>query len=635
MPEVHQQAADIGVAESERPEPVAQLRDPRARELRHRHRDLERQRPDPRGMDIGARIELAVLEEGQQVHRGEVAGRVVKEHVFRARVRAADLAIRRAGVPGIDGVVVLHARIGAGPGRMPDLIPQIACLHGLRHLAVGAPRQRPVRIRAHRLEEGIGHPHRIVRVLPRDREIGVAVPVGIVGPELDRGEALLGVLQNALDVGLGNLRLLRRADGRLEARIDLRIDRIGFRAVPGPDRREDLVEPLLMHLRAGDQRGDLLLLEHLPVDEVLDVRVIHVADHHLRRAPRRAARLDGPRRPVADLQEAHQPRRLAAARKALVGRTQAREVGPGPRAVLEEPRLAGPEIHDPAIVHQIVLHRLDEAGMRLRMLVGAGGLGEFAGLEIDVVMPLPRTIDAVGPVQPGVEPLRRIRRAHLACQHEAHLVVIGLRIGLRGEVAALPAPVGPGPRQPVEDLPRRGLADGALGLRQLGELRLVRDRAPQERRHALLAHLLERRRHAGLAEVLLRQNVGGDLTPRLGHLDVLQREHHRPVRVADLRRCPLEGERAVGFGLRGGETTFDLHLPAPDWSFVDREAALAAPGSGDPIRRPAPPDVVLSIWRTTNRRESHPPVNRFFQQDAQILWLTRSSIPLVAIVNFH
>ena len=514
-------------------------------------------------MHVGPRIELAVLEEGQQVHRGEVAGRVVEEHVFRARVRAADLAIRRAGVPGIDRVVILHARIGTGPGRMADLIPEVPRLHGLRDLAVGAPRQGPVRILAHRTQEGVRHPHRIVRVLARHREIGIAVPVGIVGLERDRGEALLGILQHALDVGLGHLRLLRRAHRHLQARIGLRIDRIGLRPVPGPDRREDVVEPLLVDLRAGHQRGHLLLLEHLPVDEVLDIRVIHVADHHLRRAPRRAARLDGARRPVADLQEAHQPRRLAAARKALIGRAQAREVGPRARAVLEEPRLAGPEIHDAAIVHQIVGDRLDEAGMGLRMLVGGGRLRQLPGLEIDVVMPLPRTVDAVGPVQPGVEPLRGIRRAHLARQHVAHLVVIGLGIRLGREVAALPAPIGPGPGQPVEDLPRRGLADGALGLRQLGELRLVRDRAPQERRHALLAHLLERRRHAGLAEVLLGQNVGGHLAPALGNLDILEREHHRPVRIANLRGGPLEGERAVGFGIRGGETTFDLHFACP------------------------------------------------------------------------
>ena len=98
--------------------------------------------------------------------------------------------------------------------------------------------------------------------------------------------------------------------------------------------------------------------------------------------------------------------------------------------------------------------RLDEAGVRLRVLVGAGRLHQLARLEVDVEVPLPRPVDAVGPVQPGVEPLRRVRRAHLRRQHVAHLVVVGARVGLGREVAALPAPVGPGAGQPVEDLPR-------------------------------------------------------------------------------------------------------------------------------------------------------------------------------------
>ena len=70
---------------------------------------------------------------------------------------------------------------------------------------------------------------------------------------------------------------------------------------------------LLIDLGAGDEVGDLLLLEHLPVDELLDIRMIDVEDHHFRRAARGAARLDGARGAVADLEKAHQAGRLAAA----------------------------------------------------------------------------------------------------------------------------------------------------------------------------------------------------------------------------------------------------------------------------------------------------------------------------------
>ena len=66
--------------------------------------------------------------------------------------------------------------------------------------------------------------------------------------------------------------------------------------------------------------------------------------------------------------------------------------------------------------------------MRLRMLVGGFRLGQDAGERIDVIVTLRRAIDAVGPVQAGVEPLRRIRRAHLVGQHEAQFVEERLRV---------------------------------------------------------------------------------------------------------------------------------------------------------------------------------------------------------------
>src|SRR5690242_14862706 len=62
----------------------------------------------------------------------------------------------------------------------------------------------------------------------------------------------------------------------------------------------------LQQARARDQRRHLLLLDHLPGDELLDVRVVDVADHHLGGAPGRPAGLDGAGGAVADLEEAHQ-----------------------------------------------------------------------------------------------------------------------------------------------------------------------------------------------------------------------------------------------------------------------------------------------------------------------------------------
>ena len=61
-----------------------------------------------------------------------------------------------------------------------------------------------------------------------------------------------------------------------------------------------------------------MLLAHLPFDVILDIGMIDVDDDHLGRAPRRAARFDGARRAVADLEEGHEAGGFAAARELLV-----------------------------------------------------------------------------------------------------------------------------------------------------------------------------------------------------------------------------------------------------------------------------------------------------------------------------
>ena len=80
------------------------------------------------------RFGLAIVEL-QEIQRGEIAGRIVEEHVFRAGIGGADRPRRRAGVPIVDGGVELDAGIGRGPGRMGDLLPELARLQRLRHLA--------------------------------------------------------------------------------------------------------------------------------------------------------------------------------------------------------------------------------------------------------------------------------------------------------------------------------------------------------------------------------------------------------------------------------------------------------------------------------------------------------------------
>src|SRR5207253_10042842 len=97
-------------------------------------------------------------------------------------------------------------------------------------------------------------------------------------------------------------------------------------ARPGVAGAEDGVEVAVEQLRAGDQGGDLLLLDHLPVDELLNIWMIQIENHHLCGAARRPARFNGSRGTVTDLEEAHQSAGLAAARQRLTFATQGGEI---------------------------------------------------------------------------------------------------------------------------------------------------------------------------------------------------------------------------------------------------------------------------------------------------------------------
>ena len=330
----------------------------------------------------------------------------------------------------------------------------------------------------------------------------------------------------------------------------------------------DQVQMAGRELGAGDERGDLLLLDDLPVDKRLDVGVVDVDDHHLGRTPRRAARFDRAGRAVADAQKAHQPGRPSAARQALAIAAQFREVRARARAVFENPRLAHPQIHDPALVDEIVGDRLDKAGVRLRVLVGAGRRRQLAAAVVDVVMALRRAVDAIGPIEPGVEPLRRVRGAHLPRQHQPDLVVKGAGVLLGVEIAALPSPIGPGPGHPVENLAGVGLAAVALILGQCRHRRGISHAPPQPRRNSVFLDRRQARRHPGFAEIFLGNDVAGDLAPFGRHLDSLGLEDDRAIGIANLAGRIPKRNRPIGILTCRGKAPRDMHSFPPKPSLL-------------------------------------------------------------------
>ena len=291
--------------------------------------------------------------------------------------------------------------------------------------------------------------------------------------------------------------------------------------------------------------------------------MVDVDHHHLGGAPRRTARLDGGGGAVADAQETHQARGPPAARQRFLRAAQAREIGSRARAILEQARLAHPQVHDAAFVDQVVVDALDKAGMGLGMLIARRRSHQLAASVVHVMMALGRPVDAVGPVKPGVEPLRRVGGRRLGAEHVAHLVEIGPGVGLGIKIAALPAPIGPGAGQPVEHLADAAFANVAFVGRKQGQGLVVAGLAPQPFRHVFLFHRFQARRYAGLAEILLGQDVAGYLRPMVGDLDIVGAEDDGAVRVFDFADSLAELKRLIGRDVLLGEIACDPHVVPP------------------------------------------------------------------------
>src|SRR5690606_12842845 len=166
----------------------------------------------------------------------------------------------------------------------------------------------------------------------------------------------------------------------------------GVVGVLAGDRRVRLAVEIRLEPGA-DQDARLALLVCLPADERLDVGMVEVETDHLRRAARRAPALDRAGRSITDLEEGHESRRDAAARERLPLAADRGEVRARARSILEETRLAHPEVHDPAALDEVIAHRLDEAGVGLRTAVGVLRFAHGLGRGIDEVVALRRSGD--------------------------------------------------------------------------------------------------------------------------------------------------------------------------------------------------------------------------------------------------
>src|SRR5712664_2517465 len=188
---------------------MASLGDPLSRVARQVYGDLLREEEDAAGVLVSLDVERSALasnasafgppagravglpQELEEVEAGEIAGGVVEEDELAAGIRRVDAVGGLAGVPLVDGVVELQARVRALPGSLRHLPPELARGEALHHFAGGTGGGLPDRVLHHRLDEPVGHPDRVVRVLARDGAVGLAVEVRRVAGRDQRRDLLL------------------------------------------------------------------------------------------------------------------------------------------------------------------------------------------------------------------------------------------------------------------------------------------------------------------------------------------------------------------------------------------------------------------------------------------------------------
>ncbi len=557
----HEQRPQVGVPQAQRPVIVAFLGDGAAGELGHRHGDFKRQRPQPARVPEPLHIEHPGLRivEPDQVEGSQVARGIVEKHVFRARIGSADASALGTRVPFVDGGVELQARVRRGPGGLVGQPPELPGGQALADTAIGPAIQFPFVIPLHRPHERVGQPNRVVGVLPGNGEVRFRVPADVVFLEFDVLDALLGELDDAENVVFRNEGLKSFGDRFLEPGIFPEIEPLGFRPIGGPAGLHHVFQVLPAEAAARGQGRHLALFLDFPFDELFHVGVVDVEGHHLGGAPGGAAGLDGAGGAVADLEEAHQAGGLAAAGQRLAGPPQVGKVAPAPRPVFEQPGLLTPELHDALVADQVVFDGEDETGVGLGPFVGGGRFLYPVSLRIEEIMALRRPVDAVGPVQPGVEPLRRVGRRHLAGQHVAHLVVVVPGVFLGIEVFVFPTPIGPAPGHAVEHLAGIGLPSIPVGFGQRVQSLLVRDRGAEPFRHIGLVFLFQTRRNTRLAKIFLRHDIHRNLRPELRNHHPAELGNDRAVRIGNAGNPLDEPDPTIRFLMILGEITGDAH----------------------------------------------------------------------------
>ena len=205
--QAHQERAEIRVSEPERPILVRTQRDFLRRIRRERDDDFHRRGKNAHGCTEARNVKQSiVIKKLDKVDASEVASGIVQKEVFTARIAGVDAPRLLARVPFLNGIVKLHARVGASPRGVRNLVHEMPRVIFGGDFTARAIRRLPRLALQIGVHENVRDADRVVAVLPADGAVSLSVEICRVSSG-DEGLRLLFLLEFPVDV-VNNFRVL-------------------------------------------------------------------------------------------------------------------------------------------------------------------------------------------------------------------------------------------------------------------------------------------------------------------------------------------------------------------------------------------------------------------------------------------
>lgn len=129
-----------------------------------------------------------------------------------------------------------------------------------------------------------------------------------------------------------------------------------------------------------------MILIKIKVDILLDIRVVDIKKKNIGREESSEEGIDRERGEVEDIEEDNEEGGIEEEGKILELEEKMDEIGKCEGKIFEKERLKKKKINDEELIEEIIEKRMDEEGVRMRMIIGRIGIGKIEGMKVEIEM---------------------------------------------------------------------------------------------------------------------------------------------------------------------------------------------------------------------------------------------------------